>query len=133
ATVLDDDRLNALQMEKPRKHEPGRARADDSDLSAHHRVLGYEVRRIVACPLYGKGMKTGKPCTIALVINALANDERGIDKRWTGPGDVIAVAKASHARSIAQTCPARRARVTRPISRPNQRHHTIKKYKNIKN
>lgn len=86
-------------------------------------------------------MKTGKPCTIALVINALANDERGLDKRWTGPGDVIVFAKASHlivfakashTRSIAQTCSAHRARVTRPVSRPNQRHHTIKSTKTLR-
>jgi len=66
------------------------------------------------------------------VINALADDERGIDKRWTGLGDVIVFAKASHARSIAQTCPARRAKVTRPIFRANQWHHTIKSTKTLR-
>src|SRR4029078_4104277 len=65
AAVLDNDRFNALQVEKPCKHKPGRARTDDSDLSAHHRVLVRKARRIGARPRYGKGMKTGKPCTIA--------------------------------------------------------------------
>jgi len=32
ATILNYDRINSLQMQKMRKHEPGRPRADDSDL-----------------------------------------------------------------------------------------------------
>jgi hypothetical protein len=39
AAILDDDRFNAPQTEKPRKHKPGWARADDPDLCPHETFL----------------------------------------------------------------------------------------------
>src|SRR5262249_55286340 len=72
AAVLNNDRLDALQMKEPCKHQPGRACPNDSDLRAHCHVLGKETRRISACPRGGKGMKTGKLCTIAFMISAPA-------------------------------------------------------------
>ena len=35
AAILDDDRLDALQMQQPRQHQAGRPRSDNSDLRAH--------------------------------------------------------------------------------------------------
>ena len=35
AAVLDDDRVDPLQMQEMRQHQPGWARTDDSDLCPH--------------------------------------------------------------------------------------------------
>jgi hypothetical protein len=39
APVLDDDRFNALEVEKPCKHKAGWACPDDTDLRAHVKFL----------------------------------------------------------------------------------------------
>ena len=40
APVLEDDRVDALEVEQVRERQPGRAGADDPDLRAHQPLRG---------------------------------------------------------------------------------------------
>ena len=49
AAVLDDDGIDALQVQEPRQHQARRPRPDDTDLCAHRRQLQNSI--VLARPL----------------------------------------------------------------------------------